>query len=267
MAEKRKLSELEATIDEQEALTSAEAKRLTYESPDSIRSEEDAKGPVEKVPRLKLSKAGKNNQQRLIVVLEQANLEIVKAGKDFELITCDEHMSLIRKFKKDPAFCRPDITHQCLLMLFDSPLNRAGLLQVYIHTKQKVLIEINPQTRFPRTFKRFANLMVQLLHKLSIRSSQGSEKLLRTIKNPITLHLPPGARKIGTSFQAEKLVHPRELVPEEDRPVVVVIGAQAHGPADVDYTEESVSISQYPLSAALACTKIVSAFEEVWGIH
>jgi rRNA small subunit pseudouridine methyltransferase Nep1 len=266
MAEKRKFEA--TTSDAGDGLSAQEASdKITYESPDAIRGEEDAKCPVEKIPRLKLSKAAKNNQQRLIVVLEKANLEIVKVGKAFELITCDEHMSLIRKYKKDPAFCRPDITHQCLLMLFDSPLNRAGLLQVYIHTRQNVLIDVNPQTRFPRTFKRFANLMVQLLYKLSIRSSQGSEKLLRVIKNPITLHLPPGCRKIGTSFQAEKLVHPRELVPAEDSPLVVVIGAQAHGPADVDYTEESFSISQYPLSAALACTKIVSAFEEAWGIH
>lgn len=44
-------------------------------------------------------------------------------------------------------------------MLFDSPLNRAGLLQVYIHTEKNVLIEINPQTRIPRTFKRFGGLM------------------------------------------------------------------------------------------------------------
>jgi len=41
----------------------------------------------------------------------------------------------------------------------DSPLNRAGLLQVYIHTEKNVLIEINPQTRIPRTFKRFAGLI------------------------------------------------------------------------------------------------------------
>ena len=35
-------------------------------------------------------------------------------------------------------------------MLLDSPLNRAGLLQVFIHTVNNVLIEINPQTRIPR---------------------------------------------------------------------------------------------------------------------
>ncbi len=48
---------------------------------------------------------------------------------------------------------------QSLLMLLDSPLNRAGLLQVYIHTEKNALIEINPQTRIPRTFTRFCGLM------------------------------------------------------------------------------------------------------------
>ena len=48
---------------------------------------------------------------------------------------------------------------QCLLMLLDSPLNRAGLLQVYIHTERNVLIEVNPSTRIPRTFDRFCGLM------------------------------------------------------------------------------------------------------------
>lgn len=35
---------------------------------------------------------------------------------------------------------------------------------------------------------------------------------------------------------------------------------------NVDYTEKMVSISNYPLSAALTCAKITTAFEEVWGI-
>lgn len=47
-------------------------------------------------------------------------------------------------------------------MLMDSPLNRAGLLQVYVHTEKNALIEINPQTRIPRTFTRFCGLMGKL---------------------------------------------------------------------------------------------------------
>jgi rRNA pseudouridine-1189 N-methylase Emg1 (Nep1/Mra1 family) len=57
-----------------------------------------------------------------------------------------------------------------------------GVLQaVYVHTARNVLIEVNPQVRLPRTFKRFCGLMVQLLQKLSIRASNGSSKLLKVL--------------------------------------------------------------------------------------
>jgi rRNA small subunit pseudouridine methyltransferase Nep1 len=48
------------------------------------------------------------------------------------------------------------------MQLLDSPLNKAGLLQVYIHTAKNVLIEVNPHVRIPRTFKRFCGLMGKL---------------------------------------------------------------------------------------------------------
>ena len=54
-----------------------------------------------------------------------------------------------------------------------------SLQAVYVHTARNVLIEVNPQVRLPRTFKRFCGLMVQLLQKLSIRASNGSSKLLK----------------------------------------------------------------------------------------
>ena len=59
-----------------------------------------------------------------------------------------------------------------------------------------MLIEINPATRIPRTFKRFCGLMVQLLHKYSITASDSSVKLMKVIKNPITDHLPAGQLSI-----------------------------------------------------------------------
>ena len=58
-------------------------------------------------------------------------------------------------------FCH--ISAQCLLMLMDSPLNRAGLLQVYVHTEKNVLVEVNPSTRIPRTFERFCGLMGMII--------------------------------------------------------------------------------------------------------
>lgn len=71
--------------------------------------------------------------------------------------------------------------------------------------------------------------------------------------------------KIGTSFSVEDISDIRELVPSSD-PVVFVVGAFAHGKVSVEYTEKMVSISNYPLSAALTCAKVTTAFEEVWGV-
>jgi rRNA small subunit pseudouridine methyltransferase Nep1 len=213
------------------------------------------------------SNFAKKSEKRLIVILEGAHLETCKSHKDFELLNIDEHRGILNKAGRDFSTARPDITHQCLLMLFDSPLNRAGLLQVYIRTANNVLIEINPSTRIPRTFKRFAGLMVQLLHKYSITAAESTVKLLKVIKNPVTDHLPPGCRKVLMSFSADKKpVKPSTLVPEGEEPICIVVGAIAKGAIVTDYTEENISISNYPLSAALTCTKLCDAFENAWGI-
>lgn len=168
-------------------------------------------------------------EKRLIVVLESANLETVKAGKGYGLLNVDDHANILRKLNRDFSTARPDITHQTLLMLLDSPLNRAGLLQVFIHTANNVLIEVNPQIRIPRTFNRFAGLIVQLLHKFSIKASDSSLKLLKVIKNPITDHLPVGCKKICLSFSAEGASKASDLVPETEEPICLVVGAIAKG--------------------------------------
>ena len=99
--------------------------------------------------------------------LYNLNLDLFpQLGKRFELLNSEDHRSQLVKHGRDIASARPDISHQCLMMLLDSPLNRAGLLQVYIHTEKNVLIEVSPHVRIPRTFKRFSGLMGKLGRKL-----------------------------------------------------------------------------------------------------
>jgi rRNA small subunit pseudouridine methyltransferase Nep1 len=50
---------------------------------------------------------------------------------------------------------------------------------IYIRTVKNVLITVSPKVRIPRTFRRFCGLMSQLLQKLSIRASNGPDKLLK----------------------------------------------------------------------------------------
>ncbi|KAL6058304.1 18S rRNA pseudouridine methyltransferase [Balamuthia mandrillaris] len=219
-------------------------------------------------PKLPKTKAEKEAGGRLIVVLDGATLETVKVANKYQLLNCDDHRTFLRKHGRDVADARPDITHQCLLTLLDSPLNKAGKLQVYIRTQKNVLIEVNPRCRIPRTFARFSPLMVQLLHKFSIRASNGPEQLLKVIKNPITDHFPAGCPKIGASYNAEACVPIYEFIRKlpQDKPIVFVIGAIAHGDIEADYVEQEVAYSEFPLSASVACGKLCDAFEALWGI-
>ncbi|KAJ3408382.1 hypothetical protein HDU80_005886 [Chytriomyces hyalinus] len=226
----------------------------------------------QKAPKVASTSKEKESQKRLIVVLEQASLETVKLGKGKEghyaLLNCDDHHHLLKKNNRDISESRPDITHQCLLTLLDSPLNKAGLLQVYIHTTKNALIEVNPHVRIPRTFKRFCGLMVQLLHKLSIRSVAGPEKLLKIIKNPITDHLPANARKITMSSDSAVVKCSDYVKTLPDGPIVFFIGAMAHGEDNWvdDIVDEKISISEFPLSASVTCGKLTCAFEDMWGV-
>ena len=101
----------------------------------------------------------------------------------------------------------------------------------------------------------YGNVVVQLLDKMRIRSSTGDETLLKVIKNPVTDHLPIGAHIFGTSVTGV-LVDPIEFVEVLSETTdkntntdsfVFVFGAIAHGHLDLDYVEDMVSFSQYPV--------------------
>lgn len=218
--------------------------------------------------------------QRLIVVLCNATLETYKAShgnsrapggreEKFNLLNSDDHIGVMRKMGRDISEARPDITHQCLLTLLDSPVNKAGKLQIYIQTARGVLIEVSPTVRIPRTFKRFAGLMVQLLHRHQIRSTTSNEKLIQVIKNPITDHLPPNCRKVTLSFDAE-VVRVRDYIHglNKNESIAVFIGAMAKGNDDFadKIKDDSIAISQFNLSASVACSKFCHAAEDVWSI-
>jgi hypothetical protein len=66
-----------------------------------------------------------SKQPAVIVVLERACLETGLVGKDHVLLNADDHNRFLHKHKRDPADYRPDILHQSMLILLDSPLNKA----------------------------------------------------------------------------------------------------------------------------------------------
>lgn len=210
-----------------------------------------------------------NNKNKLYVILEHANLELSSMKKSNSKLISSEDTKLIKKLGKSKEDYRPDVTHHCLLSLMDSPLNKAGLLQVFIRTRNNILIEINPKCRIPRTYNRFEGLFAVLLKKYRIRAKESSEVLLKVIKNPISDHIPSDCL-IVTLNEKSRLVDRDEYAKnslKEYKHVCFLVGAISKGDVSVDYTtHDSVSISSYPLSAGVVCGKICDSYEKAYGV-
>ncbi|KAF2302100.1 hypothetical protein GH714_032733 [Hevea brasiliensis] len=179
--------------------------------------------------------SGKEEEELEGQTHEMAGIPIVPS---YQILNSDDHANFLRKNNKNPADYRPDIVYQALLSILDSPVNKAGRLRaVYVKTDKGVLFEVKPHVRIPRTYKRFAGIMLQLLQKLSITAVGKREKLLRVIKNPVTQYLPVNSRKI------EKLVKMNKYVAavSDDVDIVFVVGATAHGKIDCDYIDDFIA--------------------------
>lgn len=205
----------------------------------------------------------------VIFILEKASLEVAKVGKTYQLLNSDDHANFLKRNNRNPANYRPDISHQAMLMILDSPLNKAGRLRaLYVRTEKGVLFEVKPHVRIPRTYKRFSGIILQLLQKLSISAVGKREKLLRVIKNPVSQYLPINSYRIGFSHSSEKLVDAGDYVNavSDDVNLVFVVGAMAHGKIEKEFVDDFISISGYPLSAAYCISRITNALEKKWKI-
>ena len=215
-------------------------------------------------------------KKKLIIILEGATLELGSIKKNPQIINCDDHYKIIKRMKKKLDEFRPDIIHQCLLNLFDSPLNKVGLLQVYIHTNKNILIEINPKTRIPRTFKRFSGLFSQLFLKNEIGIEDNSHKniflkilnlkLENLVKDIPKILLSEKGRLVDIDTYCKNLDN--NLKEKQNKNICFIIGTNPKGDIDpmIKYNDDCISLSSFDLDSNVVCAKICSAYENTWGV-
>jgi len=164
---------------------------------------------------------------------------------------------------------RPDIAHMCLLLALDTPLNREGLLRVYVHTRQNRLITVDPSTRLPRVLNRFEGLLEQLF--LTGEAPSGAP-LLRLEKAPLKEligRLQPEKTIIFSDKGQRKLMADVYAGLSKDDDVCVVVGGFPSGDflSDVvTISDEQVCIDPEPLTAPTVVARALYAYEEALGI-
>ncbi|XWS59018.1 hypothetical protein CRYUN_Cryun08bG0084900 [Craigia yunnanensis] len=223
--------EEEVIVEEEKSAKRSSIEKATKEAED--KEEEENEAGANDLVGIPIAPSDKKpNKTGVIFVLEKASLEVAKVGKSYQLLNSDDHANFLRKNKKNPADYRPDIVHQALLAILDSPVNKAGRLQaVYVRTEKGVLFEVKPHVRIPRTYKRFSGI-------------------------------------ICFSYSSEKLVKMSKYVDAvgDDVNLVFVVGAMAHGKIETEYTDDFIAISGYPLSAAMCIARVTEALADKWNI-
>jgi rRNA small subunit pseudouridine methyltransferase Nep1 len=78
---------------------------------------------------------------------------------------------------------RPDIVHNTLLQVLETPLNWEGHLRTLVHTQDDYVISINPKVRLPKNYVRFIGLVEQLFAEGHVPRS--GEPLLSIERMPL----------------------------------------------------------------------------------
>ena len=91
--------------------------------------------------------------KKVTIILENAPLQYTSKKSNLTLLNgLDHEKKIVNNFKRDPQLIKPELVHQLLLTLIESPLNQQNHLQIFIRTMWNVLIYVHPQTYIPKKY-------------------------------------------------------------------------------------------------------------------
>ena len=161
---------------------------------------------------------------------------------------------------------RPDITHFCLLQALVSPLNKEGLLQVYVHTRQDQVITVNPNTRLPRNYNRFNGLMEQLFQQGKVPSK--GETLLtleqKTLKQLLAETEADHVLAFSRRGQPKTLTEAVFSLKQKQKPAIIIGGFPHNTFSDstVQLADELVCIDTEMLETWTITSRAIYQYEQ-----
>jgi len=165
---------------------------------------------------------------------------------------------------------RPDITHFALLEALGSPLNKEGLLQVYVHTNKDYAITVNPNTRLPRNYNRFIGLMEQLFHLGKVPSE--GETLLKlehkTLQQLLTKTKTDYILALSREGKPKTLQDAVSPLQSKQRPTIIV-GGFPHGhfsETTVQLADEVVCVDSEMLEAWTMTSRAIYEYEQALSL-
>ncbi len=161
---------------------------------------------------------------------------------------------------------RPDIIHTLLLSSQESILNKAGMLRVFIHTRENKVIIVHWQTRIPRSFNRFAGLVEDLFYKRKIQNDGLVllEMIDSTIKDFVTSR---GFKNVRIFSPDDKISSVSDAVGSQDE-TTLIIGGFSEGTfrSDLDGLGDRYSIYPEELTIWTVAMEAICTYERIHRI-
>lgn len=186
------------------------------------------------------------------------------------LLDQNHHHAAMRRLPNKERRGRPDIIHTTLLHLLESPLCRAGGLQICVHTRHRELIRFRPETRLPRGEARFQGVIARVLRK---GASQDQDPLIWSEGKK-------SAEQVLESFAAGPVFRldengtsasPLQLVDQaKGGELTVIIGGFPHGDWGGEWSKaapKTISIWPDALNAWVVASEIAVSFRARHGPH
>jgi rRNA small subunit pseudouridine methyltransferase Nep1 len=157
---------------------------------------------------------------------------------------------------------RPDLLHITLLSVTSTPLYQDGLVKVFVHTNNDVVLEFEEKTRPPKSYARFRNLVEGVFVE---RPDAGLIRaydcplpgLLRSVKADLVVALSTLGRQRTFEDTAVQLAMKKSPT--------VLIGGFARGhfsPSTVRAAEELVRVDERPLDAHVVAARLIYEIEK-----
>jgi rRNA small subunit pseudouridine methyltransferase Nep1 len=162
---------------------------------------------------------------------------------------------------------RPDILHYSLLVLLESPVAKAGQLEVAVHTRHNELIRIRSDTRLPRGEARMHGILSKVLRDgrsqdkdplIRVEGVMKPDKVLAAFAKGPVLRLDEGGAALSPADVVAKA---------KGGDLTLVVGAFPSGDFHRDWKDavpDAVSIWKDPLNAWAVAAELTAAWRAKW---
>ncbi|MEM2248087.1 MAG: 16S rRNA methyltransferase [Candidatus Bathyarchaeia archaeon] len=190
-----------------------------------------------------------------------------RRGKHPRLMVLDRslHHHAMKSLENSMKRGRPDIVHFSLLEALGSPLNREGLLRVYVHTINNYVISVSPEIRLPKNLNRFIGLIEDLFEHRVV-PPKGKPLLSLEEKSLLALvsELKPTYTVIFDRPGKTRTFEETALILAKHERPLVIVGGFPHGEFSketLDLADEIICVDPETLEAWIIVSRIIYEYE------